>query len=162
MKSLIKILLVISIFFVSITLNPAKTDFQHQKNLHWLALNIYYESGNQSMLGKIAVGVVTLNRMRDSRYSAPTIEDVVKQYKQFSWYDPKKSFKPKNEEVWNECVYVAELLLKLDPNHAIINMFDGITHFHATYVYPEWRKSMIKVTQIGDHIFYKLKKKRHD
>lgn len=160
MKSFsIKIFIIISILACSLTLNPAKTDHNHLRSVHWLALNMYYESGNQSTLGKIAVGVVTLNRMRDSRF-ADNIEGVVKQYKQFSWYDPNKTYFPKDSASWNECVKLANLLLKLDKNHAIITMFDGITHFHATYVSPEWRKSMIKVAQIGDHIFYKMKPKK--
>lgn len=161
MKSLTKIFIIFFIVLFSITLNPAKTDNRHLKNVHWLALNIYHESGNQPILGKIAVGVVTLNRVRDPRYS-DSIEGVIKQYKQFSWYDPKKTYSPKYDKMWEESVYVAKLLLTLDPNHAIIEMFDGITHFHATYVKPEWRKSMIKVAHIGDHIFYKTKVKKHD
>lgn len=155
MKSLTKIFIIFFIVLFSFTLNPAKTDHLHLQNVQWLALNIYYESGNQPMLGKIAVGVVTLNRLR-TRYSN-SIEGVITQHKQFSWYNPQKTYKPKDEKTWNESVYVAKLLLSLDPNHAIIEMFDGITHFHATYVSPEWRKSMKKVVQIGDHIFYKVK-----
>lgn len=158
MKSLTKIFIIFFIVLFSFTLNPAKTDHLYLTNVHWLALNIYYESGNQPMIGKIAVGVVTLNRLR-TRYS-DSIEGVIKQYKQFSWYDPQKINKPRDEKTWNESVYVAKLLLSLDPNHAIIEMFDGITHFHATYVKPEWRKSMVKVTQIGDHIFYKKKARK--
>ena len=34
-------------------------------------------------------------------------------------------------------------------------ILDGATHYHADYVYPEWRKSKHKVVQIGNHIFYK-------
>ena len=158
MKSLTKIFIIFFITLFSLTLDPAKTDFQHQRNVHWLALNIYYESGNQPMLGKIAVGVVTLNRLR-TRYS-DSIEGVITQHKQFSWYHPNKTYFPKDEQSWNESVYVAKLLLNLEPNHAIIEMFDGVTHFHTTYVKPEWRKSMIKVAQIGDHIFYKTKAKK--
>lgn len=158
MKSLTKIFIIFFIVLFSFTLNPAKTDHLYLKNLHWLALNIYYESGNQPMLGKIAVGVVTMNRLR-TRYS-DSIEGVITQYKQFSWYDPKKIYAPRDEKAWNESVYVAKLILSLDSNHAIIEMFDGITHFHATYVKPEWRKSMIKVAEIGDHIFYKTKARK--
>lgn len=156
MKSFAKILLIVSILTFSITLPPAKPDFVYLKNLHWLALNIYYESGNQPALGKIAVGVVTLNRIRDPRFS-DTIEEVVKEHKQFSWYKPNKTYSPKDPKTWSECLEISKMLLKIDENHAIMRMFEGVTHFHASYVKPEWRKSMTKVTQIGDHIFYKTK-----
>jgi spore germination cell wall hydrolase CwlJ-like protein len=31
------------------------------------------------------------------------------------------------------------------------------THYHATYVHPPWRFELDKITQIGGHIFYKMK-----
>ena len=31
------------------------------------------------------------------------------------------------------------------------------THYHATYVHPQWRFELDKVAQIGGHIFYKMK-----
>lgn len=161
MKHLAKIMLAFLIFVFSFTtLDAAKPDdLDYHNDVYWLSLNIYHESGNQSILGKIAVGMVTLNRVKDSRFG-DTIENVIKEYKQFSWYNPKKKiYIPKNEKMWNESVYVAKLILNLDNNHAIIKMFDGITHFHNLSVEPEWIKSMIKVTQIGDHIFYKMQRK---
>lgn len=43
-----------------------------------LARNIYYESGNQSHEGKVAVGMVTLNRVEDPRWPK-SICEVVRQ-----------------------------------------------------------------------------------
>ena len=63
-----------------------------------MALNIYHEAKNQSMLGQIAVGQVVMNTIEDSRFP-DNVCDVVTQsvtYKgtdkpvllicQFSWY----------------------------------------------------------------------------
>ena len=63
-----------------------------------MALNIYHEAKNQSMLGQVAVGQVVMNRVEDSRFP-DNVCDVVTQavtYKgtdkpvlhkcQFSWY----------------------------------------------------------------------------
>ena len=63
-----------------------------------MALNIYHEARNQSMVGQVAVAEVVMNRVEDSRFP-DTICEVVKQavtYKntdkpvlhkcQFSWY----------------------------------------------------------------------------
>lgn len=152
----------LSIFLVcilfSVTLRPGLPDVDHN-DLHWLALNIYYEAGNQPPLGKIAVGIVTLNRVRHDLFP-DTIENVVKQHKQFSWYNTKKAIIPKENDSWKESVNIARYVLKLPKDHAIIEQFSGITHFHATYVRPKWKNSMIKVTQIGDHIFYRMKEKQ--
>ena len=43
-----------------------------------MAVNIYHEAGNQSMLGQMAVGQVVMNRVADSRFP-DTVCEVVKQ-----------------------------------------------------------------------------------
>jgi N-acetylmuramoyl-L-alanine amidase len=126
-------------------------------DVYWLALNMYHEAGNQSEKGKAAVGIVTLNRLYHPELFETTIERVVKEHKQFSWYHLKKNHRPMNQEVWNECVRISVLLLTQRYNPAIIAELDGVTHFHATYVKPKWKNYLIKVAQIGDHIFYKMK-----
>lgn len=151
-------IVILIILFSQIKLQPGTPDVDHN-DLRWLALNIYYEAGNQPALGKIAVGVVTLNRVGHELFP-DTVESVVKQHKQFSWYNTKKAVVPKTNDAWIESVNIARYVLKLPKNHAIIEQFDGITHFHATYVRPKWKNSMIKVTQIGDHIFYRMKEKK--
>ena len=50
-----------------------------------LALNIYHESRNEPLAGKIAVADVTLNRMYDTRYPN-TICGVVRQSKLSKWH----------------------------------------------------------------------------
>jgi spore germination cell wall hydrolase CwlJ-like protein len=32
---------------------------------------------------------------------------------------------------------------------------EGATHYHATYVQPEWADTKTKIVQIGEHIFYR-------
>jgi spore germination cell wall hydrolase CwlJ-like protein len=32
---------------------------------------------------------------------------------------------------------------------------EGSTHYHATYVLPEWAESKTPVVQIGEHMFYR-------
>lgn len=129
-------------------------------DLYWLAMNIYHEAGNQSMQGKLAVGVVTLNRMNHETLFASTIEDVVKERKQFSWYNNVREVKtPAASRAWNESLYAAKTLLTTDENSDIVSLLSGVTHYHATYIKPRWSKSLEKVTKIGDHIFYRIKRK---
>ena len=40
----------------------------------------------------------------------------------------------------------------------VYDFTDGATHYHATYVSPEWTNLEIAFT-IDDHIFYRPKKK---
>jgi spore germination cell wall hydrolase CwlJ-like protein len=125
----------------------------------WMAINIYYEARNQPQIGKIAVGLVTLNRKKQD--NKPTIHAVVTEPRQFSWYNPylktAKIKMPNDSEIWRECLRIAEYILRLDENDAMILLFEGVTHFHTTKVHPPWRKGMTKVVQIEDHIFYRKK-----
>jgi spore germination cell wall hydrolase CwlJ-like protein len=64
--------------FVETTVNVIRAPFLNEKDIECLARNIYFEAGSEPLEGKVAVGVVTLNRMRDPRYPS-TICAVVNQ-----------------------------------------------------------------------------------
>ena len=132
-----------------------------------LALNTYHEAKNQSMVGQIAVAEVVMKRVADSRYPN-TICEVVKQgpkYKgsdvpvrhrcQFSWYCDGKSDIPKNEKAWKKAQDYAYLVLY---NRIAIDVTEGATHYHATYVKPSWAKTKTRTTRIESHIFYRWEK----
>lgn len=156
-----RLIVLFSLFFA--LLNPLSNytayEMPRYTDVYWLAMNMYHEAGNQSEKGKAAVGIVTLNRMSHPNLFETSVEKVVKEHKQFSWYHLKKDHKPYDETVWNECVRISILLLTQRYNPEIIEELSGVTHFHATYVKPLWRKSMTKVAQIGDHIFYRMNTK---
>jgi len=130
-----------------------------------MAFNIYHEANNQSMLGQIAVGQVVMNRVEDSRFP-DTVCEVVKQavtykgtnkpviYKcQFSWYcDGKKDEPNYNSKSWSKALNYAVIVLGGDITLDITN---GATHYHATYVRPAWAKTKTRTTRIDRHIFYR-------
>jgi N-acetylmuramoyl-L-alanine amidase len=136
-----------------------------------LALNIYHESRNEPLAGKVAVADVTLNRVYDTRYPN-TICGVVKQTKlskwhlergrevpvrnkcQFSWYCDGKSDEPLNETSWLDAKLIAHNFLTYGEYRGIT---EGATHYHATYVNPKWinDRGMHVVGSIGEHIFYR-------
>ena len=64
--------------FVERTVNMITTPFLSDKDVECLARNIFYESGSEPIEGKIAVGMVTVNRAQDSRYPQ-SVCGVVKQ-----------------------------------------------------------------------------------
>ncbi len=106
---------------------------------------IYYEARGESYVGKIAVGHVILNRIKEGYGTDPC--DVVSKKKQFSWYGKKI---PVNEKkLWNKCERVSNDVLchrTKDPTH-------GSIFFHERKVNPKWRYK--KTVSIGSHIFYK-------
>ena len=133
-----------------------------------MALNIYHEANNQSMLGQTAVGQVVMNRVADSRFP-DNVCDVVTQavtYKgtdkpvlhkcQFSWYCDGQKDAPKidSKEWW----YAKEYASIVMSGTIMLDVTEGATHYHATYVRPAWAKTKTKTTRIDRHIFYRWEK----
>jgi spore germination cell wall hydrolase CwlJ-like protein len=130
--------------------NSSKSD------LYWMAMNIYYEAGSEPLIGKMAVGVVTLNRLHDSRFPK-NIRDVVTEPQQFSWYNSKTAnTPPANNKRWKECYEVAKMLLTKTTGSDIIKLLEGATHFHAIDIKPSWAARKIKVATIEGHVFYRM------
>jgi spore germination cell wall hydrolase CwlJ-like protein len=161
---------------------PSITTSADEESPEFICLveNIYFESKGESMRGKIAVGVVTLNRVKDPRYPS-TICEVVKQgpvreswktrqdstlaadqrlYNpvrhrcQFSWWCDGYKERIKYDENWIDSVRAAKSALtgKYD------DLVDGATHYHAVYVTPEWANRLRFIVQIDNHKFYEYPK----
>ena len=130
-----------------------------------LALNIYHEARSQSLVEQLAVSQVVMNRVADSRFPS-TVCEVVTQgitYKnydkpvihkcQFSWYCDGKSDEPKNDKAWHKALSVAKIVPTVT-----LDITEGATHYHATYVRPDWARTKTKTARIGRHIFYRWEK----
>ena len=137
-----------------------------------LALNTYHEAKNQSLVGQIATAQVVMNRVEDKRFpnticevvkqgqTRPSWEDPKKEYPikhrcQFSWYCDGKDDTPKNEKAWRKAQDVAFLVIY---DKIKLDVTEGATHYHATYVRPSWAKTKKRTTRIEKHIFYKWEK----
>jgi len=62
--------------FVETTVNMIATPFLSDRDVECLARNIFYESGAEPTEGKIAVGLVTVNRAQDPRFGRSVCEVV--------------------------------------------------------------------------------------
>ena len=125
-----------------------------QKQIDCLAENIYFEAGHESLEGKVAVALVTLNRLSTGFYGND-ICGVVKQKAngvcQFSWVCMSKSLTNANKLLYND---IKQLAVNIVMNYDVIrDVTYGATYYHADYVNPQW--GLPKTTQIGRHIFYK-------
>jgi spore germination cell wall hydrolase CwlJ-like protein len=123
-----------------------------EEDLNCLALNIYFEAYEESIKGQLAVGLVTLNRVK-SPYFPNTVCGVVYQHKQFSWYWDGKSDRPRYIKKYQTARLLASSLLH--PESKIYDYTYGSDHYHADYVDPYWRDGMIRVVKIDTHIFYR-------
>jgi len=133
-----------------------------------LAKNVYYEARDQGLAAQIAVSLVVLNRVKNSRYPN-NICDVIYQgptysWKptfpvrhrcQFSWYCDGKSDQPKEVGAWHQALEVVDSLLTTNP--PFIDIIEGATHYHSKDIVPHWAAHLTRIIKIEDHIFYRLK-----
>jgi spore germination cell wall hydrolase CwlJ-like protein len=143
-----------------------------------MAKNIYHEARSDNVAGMYAVADVVLNRVNDGRYP-DTVCDVVYQgpvresWKtrkdetlseedrvyypvrnmcQFSWYCDGKKDDTNDETAW---ALAQEIAYKIMNDNKYKGITEGATHYHATYVNPEWAQDLNLVGRIGSHIFYR-------
>jgi spore germination cell wall hydrolase CwlJ-like protein len=116
-----------------------------------LARNMYYEAGNQSPQGQIAVAQVTLNRVRDGRWGNK-ICSVVYSKAQFSWtLNKKKRWAQPKGPTFDQ---VKSTLARFEQGTRIKGLEHSLT-YHADYIEkPFWAKVQQPVKRIGAHIFY--------
>ena len=130
-----------------------------------LALNLYFEARDQPVVGQLAVGFSTMNRVADERYP-DSVCGVVKQAQysawdsknpirhrcQYSWFCDGMSDEPKNGKAMLEATILAANIFY----GRVTDISDGATHYHATWINaPYWTEQMTTVFTIDDHIFYR-------
>jgi spore germination cell wall hydrolase CwlJ-like protein len=121
----------------------------HDRSLECLARNVYYEARGESRAGQYAVAEVTMNR-KASPLFPNTVCEVVYQKEAFSWTSF-EGLEPPAGEAWRRAMTVAaEVYYQRRPP-----TLHGVTHFHATYVKPDWSAERQKVARIGRHVFYR-------
>lgn len=128
-------------------------------NLNCLAQNVYFEARGEPTAGQYAVAEVTMNRVTSGRFP-DTVCGVVHEKRWdpirqryvggFSWTDLRDRPAPQGEE-WQRAWKIAEEVYYQNREPDL----DGATHFHATYVRPNWSQEKTVVARIGRHVFYK-------
>lgn len=129
--------------------NPIRIKY-NQKDIDCLARNIYWEAGVEPMTGKLAVGIITVNRLK-TKYWGSRICDVVYSKEQFSWTKEKRrAWIPLKGRAWIESQTAAKAVL----DGITVKQLDRALFYHADYVDPKWRDNRHQVLKVGRHIFY--------
>lgn len=117
-----------------------------------LADVVYFEARGGSEKAKRAVAHVVLNRVADPRFPKE-ICAVVRQRKpcQFSWMCDGSNSQAREPDDWQEALRVADEILA-DPEAR--DPSRGALYFHARTVRPAWSRSLLKVAELGDNLFY--------
>lgn len=128
----------------------------HDRALQCMALAIAYEAGLEPLAGQQAVGEVILNRTRHPAYPK-TVCNVVFQGSarrtgcQFTFTCDGALNRALPDRIMAGAREVARQVLDGEAEPRV----GGATHYHASYVRPYWAPSLIRVGQIGAHIFYR-------
>lgn len=124
--------------------------------LQCLSEAVYYEAAREPEVGQAAVAQVVLNRMRHPAYPK-SVCGVVYQGAaratgcQFTFTcDGSLRWVPE-AGLWRRARAVAERAL----NGYVDRQVGSATHYHAQYVAPYWAPTLVKMTQVGQHIFYR-------
>lgn len=127
-----------------------------RRALQCLAEAVYYEAAREPGLGQEAVAQVVLNRVRHPAYPK-SVCGVVYQGSaratgcQFTFTcDGSLRWAPE-PALWRQAQRVAERAL----NGHVARHVGSATHYHADYVAPYWAPTLVKMTQVGAHIFYR-------
>lgn len=127
---------------------------EEQRQIDCLAINIYREAGREPEDGKIAVALVTMNRVKAAGFPdsvCKVVQQKTKNVCQFSWkcitHLPRI-----DQELYK---YTREIATRVFLNHHMLEDITlGALFYHADYVRPRWHKLEV-TTKIGRHIFYK-------
>lgn len=128
-----------------------------EKEQKCLAEGIYFEARGESVKGQAAVAQVILNRVRNPHYPN-TICGVVYQNEnlrnrcQFSFACDRIPDIVTSPRHWK---VAKEIAMAVTAGKIWFKDVGSATHYHATYVRPNWGPTMKRVEKIGKHIFYR-------
>lgn len=146
---------------VDAVMAPARAEKDRQKgrrraDLECLTTAVYYEARGESPRGQAAVAQVVLNRVKHKAFPK-SVCGVVFQGAgragcQFSFACDGSMRKRRELLAWNRARDVAARALAGAARADI----GAATHFHTTAVSPIWAPQMLRVANVGAHVFYKF------
>jgi hypothetical protein len=127
-----------------------------KRALRCLTEAVYFETGRDSEEAQAAVAQVVLNRVRHPAYPA-SVCGVVYQGAmrstgcQFSFTCDGSLKLGHLPSAWTQAEQVARRALSGHVSEAV----GTSTNYHADYVAPYWARTVVRITQVGPHIFYR-------
>ncbi|WP_426030442.1 cell wall hydrolase [Caulobacter sp. DWP3-1-3b2] len=143
--------------------NPAVAPFrltnalESSRELECLSEAVYYEARGETPSGQAAVAQVVLNRVRHPSFPK-SICGVVFQGAythtgcQFSFACDGSMRRGREVGAWNRAQKIAARAL----SGAVMSEVGAATHFHTTGVAPGWGPRLLRVAQVGMHVFYRF------
>jgi hypothetical protein len=132
-------------------------DPMRDRALDCLTAAVYYEAASEPRAGQEAVAQVVLNRLRHPSFPKSVcgvVYDGVGTAStcQFTFACDGSTSRQPVARLWENAREVAAAALS---GH-VASQVGTATHYHAVYVNPYWRASLVSVAHIGNHLFYSM------
>jgi len=125
------------------------------RDLECLTQAVYYEARGETAAGQAAVAQVVLNRTRHPAYPKTVCGVVFQRARascQFSFACDGSVYRRVETGAWRRAEQVAAHAL----NGKVMADVGNSTHFHVASINPGWGASLLRVRQVGQHIFYRF------
>ena len=143
--------------------NPAVAPFrltnalESSRELECLADAVYYEARGETPNGQAAVAQVVLNRARHPAFPKSICGVVfqganAKSGCQFSFACDGSMRARRERGAWSRAERIAARAL----SGTVMAEVGAATHFHTTGVSPGWGSRLLRVNQVGMHVFYRF------
>ncbi len=145
------------------SVGPAAAPFQmagaleSSRELDCLTQAVYFEARGEGSAGQAAVAQVVLNRVRNPAFPK-TICGVVFQGAahrsgcQFSFACDGSMRRGRELIAWDRAQHIAARAL----SGSVMAAVGNATHFHTINVQPVWGPNLLRVAQVGLHVFYRF------
>ena len=149
---------------VSNTTGPAARPFhfadngalQSTRDLDCLTDAVYYEARGEIAAGQAAVAQVVLNRVRHPAFPKTVcgvvFQGVAGDGCQFSFACDGSMRRPREAVAWHRAEQIAARAL----DGFVMPSVGNATHFHVIGLNPGWGPRLLRVAQIGLHVFYRF------
>lgn len=129
---------------------------RRRADLQCLTEAVYYEARGESARGQAAVAQVVLNRVRHPAFPKSVcgvvFQGAGRSGCQFSFTCDGSMRGPRELAAWERARDVAARTLA----GVVVADIGKATHFHTVAVAPVWAPQMLRVAQVGAHIFYRV------
>jgi spore germination cell wall hydrolase CwlJ-like protein len=128
---------------------------RRRADLECLTEAVYYEARGESPRGQAAVAQVVMNRVKHPAFPKSVCAVVFQgagRVCQFSFACDGSMKKRREGLAWNRARDIAGRAM----SGALRAEIGSATHFHTTAVSPAWAPQMLRVANVGTHVFYRF------
>jgi spore germination cell wall hydrolase CwlJ-like protein len=128
---------------------------ENARELDCLTSAVYFEARGESPRGQAAVAQVVMNRVANPAFPKSVcgvvFQGAATHGCQFSFACDGSMRHSREADAWDRARRVAERAL----SGVVLADVGRATHFHTTSVSPDWGPQMLRVAQVGLHVFYR-------